>query len=129
MKKIITLIVFFGLSTCILSAQAVKMKKNPVGKWIFNAPYAPYGYSTGTAEIGIDDDSYTVKMLFTETGYSYSGENVKVKNDTMFFEMFLEGNTVNVSLVMESDTAMTGESNYYEGSIPFTMKKDIKKEE
>jgi len=70
MKKIIAFIMLFGLSICVLSAQTVKMKKDPVGKWTFDAPYAPYGYTT-----------------------------------------------------------ITGMAVYSEGTVPYTMKKDLEKEE
>ena len=129
MKKIIPFILLFGFFSCVLSAQPVKMKNDPVGKWSFNAPYAPYGYSTGTVDIGYEEKAYTIKMSFTEMGYSYTGENVKVRNDSLFFELSIEGTPISNSLTMKDDTTMEGAAVYFEGTVPYTMKKEINKEE
>ena len=129
MKKIIAFIMLFGLSTCVLSAQTVKMKKDPVGKWTFDAPYAPYGYTTGAVDIGFEDQHYSVKMSFTEIGYSFTGENITVKNDSIFFDVWIEGNSVSNTLKIEDDTTITGMAVYSEGTVPYTMKKDLEKEE
>ena len=128
MKKIIPFILLFGFFSCVLSAQPVKMKNDPVGKWSFNAPYAPYGYSTGTVDIGYEEKAYTIKMSFTEIGYSFTGENITVKNDSIFFDIWIEGTSVNNTLKIEDDTTITGIAVYFEGTVPYTMKKDLEKE-
>jgi len=112
-----------------LSAQTVKLKNDPVGKWTFNAPYAPYGYNTGTSDIGFNDNAYSVSMTFTEMGYSFTGENVTARNDSLFFDMWIEGTPIKIILSVEQDTLITGVSNYFEGSVPFTMKRVALKED
>lgn len=129
MKKILPIILFFVMFSSVISAQSVKLKHDPVGKWTFNAPYAPYGYNTGTSDIGSNDTTYTVSMTFTEIGYSFKGENVRVRNDSLLFEMWVEGTPINISLAIEDDTLIKGVADYFEGAVPFTMKKAVKKEE
>lgn len=129
MKKIYVLIMLAGFSFCVLSAQTAKIAKNPVGRWIFEAPYAPYGYNTGTSDIGFKDMTYTVSMTFTEMGYSFTGENVKARNDSLFFDMWIEGTPINIVLSVEQDTLIKGVSNYFEGTVPFTMKRVATKED
>jgi len=129
MKKIIPLILLVTLFSSVLSAQSVKIKKDPVGKWTFDAPYAPYGYTTGAVDIGFEDQEYSVKMSFTEIGYSFEGENITVRNDSIFFDVWIEGNSVSNTLKIEDDTTITGIAVYFEGTVPYTMKKYLEKEE
>jgi hypothetical protein len=129
MKKTIPFILLFIMFSSALSAQTVKLKHDPIGKWTFDAPYAPYGYNTGTSDIGFNDTTYTVSMTFTEMGYSFTGDNVKARNDSLFFDMWIEGTPINISLAIEDDTLIKGVADYFEGAVPFTMKKAVKKEE
>jgi len=113
----------------VLSAQTVKLKNDPVGKWTFDAPYAPYGYNTGTSDIGFNDTTYTVSMAFSEMGYSFKGDNVKARNDSLFFDMWIEGTSIKISLAIEDDKLIKGVADYFEGSVPFTMKRAALKED
>lgn len=129
MKKIFLLILLVTFFPSVISAQTVKLNHDPVGKWTFDAPYAPYGYNTGTSDISFNDTTYIVSMSFTEMGYILTGENVKVRNDSLFFDMWVEGTPVNNYLSVGNDTLIKGAAMYFEGTVPFTMKRAaIKKE-
>lgn len=129
MKKIVTLIMMFGLLSSVLLAQTDKIKKDPTGKWTFDAPYAPYGYNTGTTDIGYENDVYTVKMTFAESGYSFTGENVLVRNDSLLFQLWIEGTPINMGIAVLDKSDMSGAAVYFEGTVPFTLKKVTEKEE
>ena len=119
----IVLMLFFCISG--ISAQRASSKKEPVGKWKFDAPYAPEGYTKGTIEIGLADSKYSASMSFTDMGYSFPGEKISLRNDSLFFMIWIESTDVNVKLKIEDNTKMTGNAVYYEGTVPLTLTRDI----
>lgn len=124
MKKIIPLSLLILLNFALAPAQTSGVKNNPVGKWKFEAPYAPEGYNTGLIEVAFAENKYSAVMSFTGSDYKISGEKVKVVNDTLNFTVLVEGNDVVVNLKMEGAASMTGKAVYVEGEIPLTLKRD-----
>ncbi|MFH0842467.1 MAG: hypothetical protein V1903_07590 [Bacteroidota bacterium] len=124
MKKIISISALLIFCISAISAQSANGKNDPAGKWKFDAPYAPEGFTAGTIDVGYADSSYTASMLFTTSGYSFPGEKVIVRNDSLFFNIFVEGTDVSVALKMEDKTKMTGNAVYYEGNVPLTLTKE-----
>ena len=53
MKKILAVSIMLALSVIYLCGQAKPVKKDPSGKWKFEAPYAPEGYTTGTMDFSL----------------------------------------------------------------------------
>lgn len=124
MKRFIPVIILMVLCTSVISAQIKNEKKGPVGKWKFDAPYAPDGYTKGTIDIGFADQKYSATVSFTNTGYSLPGEKIMVQNDSLYFMIRVENTDVNVKLKTEDMLKMTGEAVYIEGTIPLTLTKD-----
>ncbi len=124
MKKVILSILIVVLSLPFLTAQNNQVKKNPVGTWKFEAPYAPEGYTAGTIEVGITDKKYSADMYFATIDAKYSGETIKFENDTLSFNVFVEGNDVVVKLKLEDLTKMSGKAIYSGGEIPLTLTKN-----
>jgi hypothetical protein len=124
MKKIFPLVVILFLCISTSSAQSKKVKTEPVGKWNFEAPYAPEGYTKGTVEIGYADKKYSASMTFTDLGYSLTGEKVSMKNDSIFFMIWVESTDVNISLKLVDKTQITGAAVYYEGTVPLTLTRE-----
>ena len=50
--KLLVLVAIAFLSVITVSAQS-NSKKDPIGTWKFDAPYAPEGYNTGTIVVGL----------------------------------------------------------------------------
>lgn len=121
-NKILTLLVISFISVLAVSAQN-NAQKNPAGTWKFAAPYAPEGYGTGTIVFGNAEQKNTATMAFGDSEYKLTGENVKIKNDSIFYSVFLEGQDIKVLLKVESDTNMTGKAVYSEGEVPLTLSK------
>jgi hypothetical protein len=130
MKKIIpfiTLLIIFSSSAL---AQSVNKKKDPLGKWKFEAPYAPEGYSKGTIDIGFAEDKFTANMAFTDLDYTFTGEKIKVQNDSVYFMIWIESTDVTVSLKIEDKSTMTGTAVYVDGTVPLTLTKEpVEKQE
>lgn len=125
-NRILTLIVISFISAMAVSAQS-NGKKNPLGTWKFAAPYAPEGYSSGTIVVGKAEQKNTATMSFSGSEYKLPGENVKVKNDSVLFTIFLENQDIKVSLKAETDTNMSGKAVYSEGEVPLILSRIVEK--
>ncbi len=121
-NKILTLLVISFISVLSVSAQS-NGKKSPMGTWKFDAPYAPEGYGSGTIVFGNADQKNTATMTFGESDYKLTGENVKIKSDSVFYSVFMEGQDIKVLLKVENDMKMTGKAVYSEGEVPLTLTK------
>jgi len=128
MKRLITLSLLITLiSAFALNAQN-NQKKDPVGQWKFEAPYAPEGFTTGVVEVKFAEKKYSATMTFTGSDYKMPGENVKFEKDTLSFSIYVEGETVNVTMMQEESLKMNGKAVYSQGSVPIAMTKVVKEE-
>jgi hypothetical protein len=125
MRKIITAFMLLLFSASIISAQSSADKKSPLGKWKFEAPYAPEGFTTGIIEVSFADNKYSSAISFTGSDYIIPGDKTKIENDTVSFVVIVEGNEVAVTLKAENNAKMTGKAIYSEGEIPLTLTKDV----
>jgi DNA topoisomerase VI subunit A len=127
MRKIITAFMLLLFSASIISAQSSADKKSPLGKWKFEAPYAPEGFTTGIIEVSFADNKYSSAISFAGSDYIIPGDKTKIENDTVSFVVIVEGNEVAVTLKAENNAKMTGKAIYSEGEIPLTLTKDVLK--
>jgi hypothetical protein len=124
MRKSILLMALFTLLYTGLSAQGNNVqKKDPVGKWKFEAPAAEEGYKSGTIIISLAVDKYSAGVMFTNFEYKFPAENMKVVNDSITFIVNLEGTAVNVRLKLEDALKMSGKAFYPEGTVPVVLTK------
>ncbi len=128
MRKLTTLFLLLLLSVPVISAQDSTAPKNPLGKWKFEAPYAPEGYTSGTIEIAFAENKYSANISFTGSDFKIPGDKTKVEKENVTFVVLVEGNEVAISLIPENDLKMTGKAVYSEGEIPLTLTKDVPKE-
>ena len=124
MKKIILSLLFLALSLSFLGAQNIQAKRNPVGSWKFEAPYAPEGYTSGIITVGLEEQKYTASMAFTGSEFVHTGEQVKAVNDSILFSVNVEGQDVQVMLKIEGETKMDGKAVYSDGEVPLTLAKN-----
>ena len=124
MKKVILFFIAIIIIP-VLTAQNTQVKKDPVGKWKFEAPYAPEGYTSGIIEVGLAEMKYSTSMMFSDIEYKFIGEKVKFENDSLFFLIYIEGQDITVSLKMENGTKMSGKAVYSEGEVPLTLSKTV----
>jgi hypothetical protein len=125
MKKAILSVLLAAFCLPLLTAQNNQVKKNPVGTWKFEAPYAPEGYTSGKIVIGLAEQKYSAAMTFTGNENKLTGEKVKVEKDTVAFSVFIESEDVKVMLKMESETKMSGKAVYSGGEVEITLTKVI----
>jgi hypothetical protein len=125
MRKITTVFMLLLFSASIISAQSSADKKSPLGKWKFEAPYAPEGYTSGIIDVSFAENKYSTAISFTGSDYIIPGDKTKIENDTVSFVVIVEGNEVAVTLKAENNAKMTGKAIYSEGEIPLTLTKDV----
>lgn len=128
MRKLTSLFLLLLLSVSVISAQDSKAPKSPAGKWKFEAPNAPEGYTSGIIEIAFAENNYSTTISFTGSDYKIPGDKTKVEKQNITFVVFVEGNEVSISLTAENDIKMTGKAVYSEGEIPLTLTREVPKD-
>lgn len=122
-KAFFTILFFFSILTVLSAQDAASQKKNPVGNWKFEAPYAPQGYNNGSIIVVSAENKLSATMSFDSMQYQFPAEKVKAVADSLYFSINLEGQSVDVSLKLTDDSNMTGKAVYSEGSVPLTVKR------
>ena len=123
--KIIPFIFLLIFSIPAIHAQSSAKDNNPLGKWKFEASYAPEGYTTGMIEVSLNEDKYSASISFNGTDYKFPGEKVKVEGENLFFIVYIQDSDVTINLKMDGNTKMAGKASYSEGEIPLTLTREI----
>jgi hypothetical protein len=124
-NKFFTLVMISLLAICAVSAQTDSKKNSPIGKWKFEAPYAPEGFTTGSIVVSFAEQKYSTAVSFAGSDLVIMGDKTKVESDTVSFVVLVEGQEVAISLKADSDIKMSGKAVYFEGEIPLTLTKEI----
>lgn len=122
-KGIFTLLLIAFCAVFTATGQTDSKNATHEGKWKFEAPYAPEGFTTGTIDVKFAEDKYTTSISFPASGFTLAGEKAKVEKDTLSFTVFIEGQEVVVFLKPDTGQKMTGKAVYFEGEIPLTLTK------
>ncbi len=129
MKRIIIFSVAILFCISAVAAQNPQTKNNPVGKWKFEAPYAPEGYNTGLIDVNYADNKYSAAVSFPGSDYKIPGANVRFENDNLLFSVYIEGGDISIALKMESTAKMTGKAVSPDGDIPLTLTREVVKQQ
>lgn len=120
MKRILAFQLVLLLMISALNAQSQKQKPEPAGKWQFEAPYAPEGYTSGVMEFVKAEGKYQGFVSFTGSDYKIPLDRVTVKNDSILVSLYVEGADVPIKLKMVDQEKITGVASSPEGDIPLT---------
>ncbi len=93
------------------------------GKWTFTASSAPEGYGNGTIELKTD----TAIISFNDVPYSFVSEWVKVRNDSLFFETYINSGAVLFSLKLEEKN-IKGNAVWGDGETEISLTREAKKD-
>lgn len=123
-----TAIIFFlVLMTVSVSAQTVNNAKDPAGKWKFDAPYAPEGFTTGLVEIKFAEEKYSVTLMFSANAeYILPCDKVKFANDTLTFNLYLDTEDIAFTLKFDEADKMSGKAVHSGGEVPLTLTREKK---
>lgn len=100
---------------------AATKAKDLVGTWNYEAPYAPYEYSTGKLIFTEADDKVEGKIKIGE--YEIDMRNVKVEGEKVSFGAYIEGEYVSLKITLKKNT-FTGTASYSEGSMEVSGEKE-----
>ncbi len=120
MKKVFILIVL-TIACLNLFAQTSSVKHNPVGKWDFEAPAAPVGYTEGVIEVLSVNNKYSATMSFTGNDYKFPVDDVKFENDSLKINLNIEGSDVNIKIRFSETEKMSGVAVTNDGEIPLAL--------
>ena len=113
----------FGLFVALIAGNvfAAGATKDAVGTWNYEAPYAPYEYSTGKLIFTESGDKLTGKIKIGE--YEIEMRNVKSEGNNVTFGAYVEGEYVSIKISIKKNE-FTGTASYSEGSIEVSGKKE-----
>ncbi|MDW7690463.1 hypothetical protein R9C00_23110 [Flammeovirgaceae bacterium SG7u.111] len=119
--KTIVRIIFLELLLLGLMAAASAPAADPVGKWKFQAPTAPYEYQEGYFEIQKEGKELKGAFLGPENS-KMAWEDLQKKGNTLTFGAYFEGEYVSFNLTFE-EKAFKGEATYSEGTVELSGEK------
>ncbi|MBP8958860.1 MAG: hypothetical protein KBG40_00340 [Bacteroidales bacterium] len=127
-EKTVSFAALFILIAFSLTAQNQKLKYNLTGIWKFDAPDAPYGYTSGSMEFRLSEGKYTGSASFTGSDYKIPIQILKAANDSISGGMYVDGTDVRLNLKIENETKMTGKAWTPDGVIVVTAIKEKPKQ-
>jgi len=127
MKRVLFALLIVVAGFCSLNAQKANTKFKPEGKWQFEAPTAPEGYTFGSMEVTFADKKYSAAMGLPGTEVKLPAEQVKFENGELTFKLYIEGEEILISLKPEGNDKMTGKATFSGGDIPLTCNRDKEK--
>ena len=114
------ILILVTLACINLSAQK-SIKYSPGGKWEFEAPTAPEGYTAGFVDIKIANGKDSVTMSFTGKDYKYPAEDIKFEKDSLQFFVSVDGTDVTFKSRFEQLDTMSGVALTNGGAVPFLL--------
>jgi hypothetical protein len=127
MKRTLIMLLMAVAVLSSVNAQKSKVTYEPKGKWLFEAPYAPEGYTAGAIEVGSAEKKLVATVSFTGNDTKIPLENVKFENDTLSCELAVEGATVTITLKFDEADKMSGKAVTPDGELPLAMVREKKK--
>lgn len=126
MKKKSTFLLSFMIILGFISIIALSATvKDPVGKWKFTAPGAPYGYDQGLIEIVKELDEYKATLSFTGMDYKFQLEKVKFEDERLSFIIYLEGEDIFVLMSFSEDDKLSGKASYSQGEVALYATREV----
>jgi len=96
------------------------INKKVLGNWEYASEQAPYEYSEGNIVLS-EKDGKLVGVVVID-GYEMELENLSEEKNKVTFNIYVEGEEVNVEMTFKKNT-FTGSASFSEGTIPFSGKK------
>lgn len=97
-----------------------QIKKAYIGNWSFNAPTGEGGFSNGIMDFKKD----SIIITFTGDTFKYPSNWVKVKKDSVIFEVNIHGEGILCSLKIENRKNIKGNAVWSFGETIVILKKE-----
>lgn len=109
------------LALVVGNAFAASKAKDVVGTWNYEAPYAPYEYSTGKLVFSENGDKLEGKIKIGE--YEIEMRSLELDGENITFGAYVEGEYVKLKITIKKNK-FTGTAAYSEGSLEVTGEKE-----
>lgn len=120
MKKIVlNLIIIVTISFALSWKLEAQINKTFLGNWSFECLLAPAGFNEGLIEIQMD----SVFTRYPGSDYSFSSSWVKMKNDTLIFNVEINGEMVVCRLLAVDENRLKGTAGTMEDESPLILTK------
>lgn len=93
-----------------------------IGAYAYTVENVPIEYSTGVIQIAKPSDTYMVTVKLTNG--ELKGDDVQVVDNSIKFNLFIDGQTVAVALVVDGDV-ISGQSTSYDGTFYIQGKRQV----
>jgi len=117
-KSMLVLSLFLMIANA--SAGESKINKKILGTWEYTSEQAPYEYSEGHIVFSNKDGKLFGVVVID--GYEMALNKLNEKDNKVTFELFVEGETVTVEMIITKKT-FKGSASFSEGTLPFSGKK------
>jgi hypothetical protein len=124
MKRIVLNLIFIVTVTFAVSVKMeAQINETFIGKWSFACLLAPAGFNEGIIEIQLD----SVFTQYSGRDYRFSSIGVKMENDTLIFNVDIDGEMVECRLLAVGENKLTGMACTIEDASPLilTKKEDV----
>lgn len=123
-----SLVLLFLALVSVMSASGQKPAPAELsGKWKFEAPAAPEGFTSGDIDISLVENVYKVSLAFTGSDYRLEGDRAAVVDGSFVFVVYLQGQEITIMLKMDGQDKMNGLALHPEGEVPLTLVRNIDK--
>lgn len=102
------------------STKSEWIKNDILGVWDYTAEDVPYEYSKGIIYITKEGKDFMVKVAISES--SIDGENVVIDKNEVRFQVYVEGQTVDINLSAKGND-LTGQGSTMDGIFSLSGKK------
>ncbi len=102
------------------STKSEWIKNDILGVWDYTAEDVPYEYSKGIIYITKEGKDFMVKVAIGES--SIDGENVVIDKNEVRFQVYVEGQTVDINLSAKGND-LTGQGSTMDGIFSLSGKK------
>jgi hypothetical protein len=99
--------------------QNTQIDKLHTGKWSFDAPTAPDGYTFGMMDLKKD----SVIMTFVNANDKYPSSWIKVKADSLIYSTVIDGEDVLFSLDITNNDTIKGNAVWSDGQTKMIIKR------
>jgi hypothetical protein len=121
MNKTMFLMLVALLITGILGAVTPPEKKDFLGEWKFESPYAPEGYQKGIFIIKEKENALAGELKFSDA-YKLDIKDMVITDGVLKFGINVDGSYVNVKATIE-EGKLKGSAASPEGDLPFEATK------
>lgn len=119
-SSVLQLFIFISIILPLSNPAGAQINKEIIGKWNFKCPSAPEGFDSGIIDINKD----SVFTTFVSITYKFPSTWIKVKKDSLTYNVNINGEDVLYYLKLENKDTINGKAvtSYGQSSLSLTKR-------